>query len=283
MKSVIVWIKEFIDEISKMSIGAHAGNTAFFFLLSMIPILVLFSMALPLIGISRTDFINYVVNVTPSAADNYVISIVGEAYSLSGKVLPMTLIALVWSCARGMLGLMYGLNDVYHIKDDRGYFYLRFLATVYMILLIVLLLVMLVLMVFGQSIQSLIQIYLPHVHTIFDTLLHFRYLIVVAGGILVLSLIFKLVPAENQPFIEQVPGAAFTVVAWIVFSKIFSLFSSVPQYSAFYGSLAVLIIFMFWLYWCVYLILVGGYINWYFRYVFRIWLLRFKQNHPKEP
>ncbi len=279
MKYALKFIQSFMQELSKRNIGAYAGSIAFFFLLSMIPVLILISMALPLIGYTETQFTQLLIAVIPEIIDERVTTIIHEVYSFSGTVLPITILTLVWSCARGMLGLMYGLNCVYNIKDDRSYFVLRLLATFYMLLLIVLFLVMLVLIVFGQQIQIYLNHLLPYIGNLFGAFLQFRYVIVVGAGVTILSLIYKLVPYENQPFIEQVPGACFTVIAWILFSKIFAAISSLSTYSFYYGSLTVLIVFMFWLYWCIYIILIGGYINWYFRYVFRILLLRMKQKH----
>lgn len=259
--------------------AAYAAGISFYFILSMIPILILVSMALAFFGFNQAEFVELVTSIIPASTSVVMIEIAEEAYRLSSTVLPVTLVALVWSCARGMLGLMYGLNDVYGVKDDRGYLHLRLLATLYMLLLIVLLLFMLVLMVFGQMIQGFLTDTIPYIEAIFSRLFQFRYLIVISAGALILSLIYKLVPAENQPFLEQIPGACFTVLAWVIFSKIFSLFTSITSYSLYYGSLAVLILFMLWLYWCIYIILIGGYLNWYFRYVFRIWIYRRKEKH----
>lgn len=277
--SVVVSVKAFIDEMGKRNMGAYAGSIAFFFLLSMIPILILTSILLPLVGYSEADFVHLMTSIVPVQAIPAVRRIIHEAYRLSGTVLPMTLVALIWSCARGMLGLMYGLNTVYAVEDDRGYFHLRFLATVYMLLLIVLFICMLVLMVFGEMIQNFLATQVPSIHETFGRLLQFRYVIVIGAGVSILSLLYKLVPAENQPLLEQVPGACFTVLSWIIFSKLFSLFANVTTYSLYYGSLAVLILFMFWLYWCIYIILIGGYINWYFRYEIRISIFRIKERH----
>lgn len=277
MKYVLKFTQSFMQELAKRNIGAYAGSIAFFFLLSMIPLLILISMALPLIGYTEAQFTQLLMAVIPEILDARVETIIHEVFRFSSSVLPITILTLVWSCARGMLGLMYGLNCVYNIKDDRSYFILRLLATFYMLLLIVLFLIMLVLMVFGQQIQMHLNHLLPYVGKLFGTVLQFRYVIVIVAGVTILSLIYKLVPYENQPLIEQVPGACFTVIAWIVFSKIFAVISNLSTYSVYYGSLTVLIVFMFWLYWCVYIILIGGYINWYFRYIFRILLLRMKQ------
>ncbi len=281
MIHIIRMIQSFVQELGKRNVGAYAGSIAFFFLLSMIPLLILISMALPLIGYTEQQFIQILTAIIPEMVNARVGAIIHEVFRLSDTVLPITVVTLVWSCARGMLGLMYGLNSVYNIKDDRSYFYLRLLATFYMMLLIVLFLMMLVLMVFGQQIQLYLYHLLPYLGDLFGKVLQFRYVIVIVGGVTILSLIYKLVPYENQPLIEQVPGACFTVIAWIIFSKIFECFSNISSYSLYYGSLAVLIVFMFWLYWCIYIILIGGYINWYFRYVFRIWIYRVRHKNKK--
>lgn len=110
--SVVVSVKAFIDEMGKRNMGAYAGSIAFFFLLSMIPILILTSILLPLVGYSEADFVHLMTSIVPVQAIPAVRRIIHEAYRLSGTVLPMTLVALIWSCARGMLGLMYGLNTV---------------------------------------------------------------------------------------------------------------------------------------------------------------------------
>ena len=281
MKNVLITIKHFISELSQRNIGAYAGSISFFFLLSMIPILILISIALPLIGFSDKEFISILISFVPQVVNARVVAIVKEVFRLADSILPVTIITFLWSCARGMLGLMYGLNSVYKVKDDRGYFHLRLLATFYMILLILLFLIMLVLMVFGQKIQALLLNFVPMFGNIFGQVLQFRYLIVFVAGITILSLIYKLVPYENQPLIEQVPGACFTVVSWIIFSKIFEFFSSITSYSLYYGSLAVLILFMIWLYWCIYIILIGGFLNWYFRYIYRIGIYHLKKKHRK--
>lgn len=277
MTHIRITIDSFIGEMAKRNVGAYAGSTAFFFLLSMVPTLILFSTAIPMIGLSKTAFIQMLESVIPGASNHYIYSIVSEAYKMSGSLLPITVIMLLWTCARGMLGLMYGLNQIYDVREDRGYFHLRFLATIYTVLLMILFSLMLVLMVFGHNIADLLQQYLPDLNIPFQLAFQLRYLISVIPGILILSLIYKLVPGESLHFFEQVPGAVFTVFGWIVFSNLFSLFTKSARYSLYYGSLAVVIIFMLWLYWCIYIILIGGYINWYFQFLFRVWYCHLKQ------
>lgn len=90
--SVVVSVKAFIDEMGKRNMGAYAGSIAFFFLLSMIPILILTSILLPLVGYSEADFVHLMTSIVPVQAIPAVRRIIHEAYRLSGTVLPMTLL-----------------------------------------------------------------------------------------------------------------------------------------------------------------------------------------------
>ncbi|MBQ7719002.1 MAG: YihY/virulence factor BrkB family protein, partial [Clostridia bacterium] len=63
-------------------------------------------------------------------------------------------------------------------------------------------------------------------------------------------------------YLLQLPGAVFTSVSWSAFSFFFSLYiNGMYNYTVFYGSLATVTIFLFWLYGCFFILLVGGSIN----------------------
>lgn len=277
MKHIKIMIMSFIDEMLKRNLGAYAGSTAFFFLLSLIPILILSSTLIPLIGISQESFVQFFSTLSPDVIDQYLEIIMKDAFNMSSAVLPLTVIILIWSCARGMLGLMYGLNQVYDVDHDQGYFYLRLLATFYTLLLTLLLISMVVLLVFGRSAVQAMYLTHPDLGFLFNMIYNMRYFVVSVSGVLILTLMYKLVPRENQPLLEQVPGAIFTVFGWILFTKLFSFFATQKIYETYYGRFSVLAIAMVWLYWCIYIILIGGYINWYFRYVFRTLIGHFKR------
>ena len=59
-------------------------------------------------------------------------------------------------------------------------------------------------------------------------------------------------------FRHNLAGAAFGAGGWVLFSFFFSIF--VENFSNFsiYGSLATLVIMMFWLFFCMYILFLGG-------------------------
>ena len=54
-------------------------------------------------------------------------------------------------------------------------------------------------------------------------------------------------------------GAAFSAAGWVLFSFFFSVFvENFSNYATIYGSLTAIIILMMWLYFCMYILLIGG-------------------------
>ena len=61
---------------------------------------------------------------------------------------------------------------------------------------------------------------------------------------------------------HQIPGSVFSAVGWQVISLIFSVYLDIFEgFSTMYGSLTTIILVMLWLYFCMYMILLGGVIN----------------------
>ena len=101
-------------------------------------------------------------------------------------------------------------------------------------------------------------------------LMNFRFLFVWAVLILLFGLIYTYIPDTKLKFTEQVPGACFAAVVWSVFSWGFSMYVSYGNGYSIYGSLTIIVIIMLWMYFCMYIILIGAYLNRYFRPVNRV-------------
>ena len=72
-------------------------------------------------------------------------------------------------------------------------------------------------------------------------------------------MIYTFIPSARMKFIYQLPGALFSAIVWYVFSWLFSLYVSLPDTYSIYGSLATPVIMMFWLYFCIYIFLIGAF------------------------
>ena len=71
----------------------------------------------------------------------------------------------------------------------------------------------------------------------------------------------KDIPNEKLKVREQLTGAMFSAIVWSIFSWGFSLYVERDGVGSVYGSLSIIILIMIWMYFCMYIIFVGAYIN----------------------
>ncbi|AOZ96639.1 YihY family protein [Butyrivibrio hungatei] len=256
--------KDFSEKMQKKNIPAFASSTAFFFILSLIPLLLLFTSILPYTNLTENDLVRAVVEVTPDFANDILIRLVDETYNQGTAILSLTAIIALWSGSLGMLALIRGLNCIYDVNERRNYFYLRLIAALYTVAMAVILVTMLILMVFGNILEDLIVSASPTFSYVMSFLINFRFVLVIGIAIMLFALIYTYVPSAKIKFVHQLPGAIFSAVVWYVFSWIFSIYVNKTDNYSLYGSLATPVIMMFWLYFCFYIFFIGAFINRFF-------------------
>ena len=114
-------------------------------------------------------------------------------------------------------------------------------------------------MVFGDFVKQLIMNAYPHVWTAISFFVNFKFIMVIGIATFAFAMIYTFIPSARMKFIYQLPGALFSAIVWYVFSWLFSLYVSLPDTYSIYGSLATPVIMMFWLYFCIYIFLIGAF------------------------
>lgn len=261
---------DFAKSLGSANIGTYASSIAFFFFLSMIPIIILLCALLPHLGLEQGYLTNLLTGVMPEIAESLVKKIIADAYSKSVALLPISLLALIWASSAGVLAMIRGLNVIYKAEDHRNYLVLCLVSILYTIVLLLIFLSLLFVLVFGDLIRTYVEMNFPDFPIATLTISRSRYVILLVLAVLLFALMYTFVPAGSRNFLCQIPGAGFSLIAWIIFSYFFGLYiNGVNRYTSFYGSLAIPAILMFWMYCCFYIFLVGGYINSYFENTIR--------------
>lgn len=262
-------IKEIYNKISGISmeiaqdhVGAYAAQSAFFFVLCMIPIILLLLTLVQYTPVTKADVMTAVIKVFPSSVDSLITSIVNQVYNQSTGIIPITIVVALWSAGKGVLAMSSGLNCVYDCQETRNYIFLRIRATLYTVLFILVIILLLVLSVFGNSLNILIEEHVPIMANIADWLIRARIFIMPSVMLVFLMLIYKFLPNRKDKYRKQIPGAVFATIGWMVVSWVFSVYVDIFQgFSSMYGSLTTIMLIMMWLYFCMYSILLGGELN----------------------
>lgn len=262
LKKLYLKIIDITTEVSEHHVGAYAAQSAYFFMLCMIPIILLLLTLLQYTPVTKADVMTAVIQVFPTSVDSMITSIVNQVYNQSTGIIPITVIVALWSAGKGVLAMTTGLNCIYNCHETRNYVFLRLRSTLYTVMFLLVIILLLVLSVFGNSLNILIEQHVPIMKKAADWLIEARTYIAPAVLMVFSLLIYKFLPNRKDKLVKQIPGAVFSILGWMVVSWIFSVYVDVFQgFSSMYGSLTTIVLIMLWMYFCMYSILLGGEIN----------------------
>lgn len=281
MRKLYVIIRDFSNQMSRQNISAFASSTAFFIFLSLIPMLIMLCTMIPYTPLTEENLVMALTELTPDSFDPLIVAIISQVYDKSAGILSVAAVATLWSAGKGVLAMIRGLNAVNGVVENRNYLLLRVVASFYTIILLVITMLSLLIMVFGNVIVSVLVYRIPQIEVVFNGLLHFRFLFVWVVLTVLFSMVYAYVPNKKMKFRYQLPGAAFSAVAWSIFSWGFSIYVDKFDRVNAYGSLSILILIMLWLYFCIYIIMIGAHLNRYFLPVSMVLLKKRKKRTKK--
>lgn len=279
MKSKIVRIKppsrvmETLSRISKDRLPLFAAQSSFFICISAIPfIMLILSLARVIVPDLTDDLIEIVRGAIPASSHELFDLVISDIIDKAAfPLISVAAVSTLWASSRGLLSVVRGVSEVYG-KKTQGSFLSRLVkAVVYTAIFIVVFIAALLILVFGKYLKDTmtssigdVPMFLKYkevisffVLTLFFTLLYFF----VAKGVFS-SPLFKWEKGSRVKFRRQIPGAALAAAGWILFSFFYSLyFENFPRLSYLYGSLAAIVFFMLWVYFCMLILLAGAEIN----------------------
>lgn len=256
--------KWFVEHIKVDRLDSTAAHGAYFIMISVVPFLSLLFMIFHRINISGEGVILEALNIFPESVTNYVNGLLESTMPSSGAI-SVSILAFLWSASSGMAAIMKGFQQIYQVKESRFLVFRRLIAVGYMLVFTLMMILTVVAQVFGEPIVQYLSGVLPNwllvVISWFRSGFGFILLTVV------FSLMFHIIPRGRVKLKNNVVGAAFSAAGWIVFSFFFSIFvDNFSNYSAIYGSLAALIVLMFWLFSCMYIMFLGAEIAMWLEY-----------------
>ena len=249
------------EDWTARDVGTYASSIAFFFFMSMIPLLIIIFQLLPIFGLSQVDLIKFLDRLMPEAMQGFVAIVVSQAYRYSMGTLSLSVVTLVWSASKGTMALRQGLNRVYGVEETRPYPVQVLLAIGYTAALLVMFALMLFLVFVGPVSAYLTEV-LPEFITAPITIEMHDQALITLLMLVIFVMVYTFVPSGSRSFLRQIPGALLDAVVWIIFSWLFSFYvEGNNAYSMFYGSLGGIAILLFWLYCCFYIVLIGAFFN----------------------
>ena len=149
MDEVIKFVKKFMAKIRDDDVGAYAGQSTLFIIMSFFPFVVSVFSILHYMPIGTEDtIVTLLTSALPDDLEKMATGLFKEIEeAASGGVLITTLIMGLWAASRGFMSLITGLNCIYGMRESRGYFKLRGISLLYTLFFIPASVITLVLMV----------------------------------------------------------------------------------------------------------------------------------------
>lgn len=262
---MVEMIRGFLKRLNKDHVGAYAAQSAYFILLSFIPFVLLLVTLVKYTPLTQEIVTTALIRMVPEEFSSFIRVIVNEVFGKSAAFVPVSAIIALWSAGKGVNALSKGLNCIYQVEETRGYVVNRLRSAVYTLIFVVAVAVTLLLLVFGNQIQMGIAERFPVIAKVTSVIVGMRTMITLVLLCLVFLMIYKFVPNRRATLKSQIPGAMVSSVAWSLFSLAFSIYIDLtPGTVNMYGSLTTLVLIMLWLYFCMWILLIGAEINSYF-------------------
>lgn len=263
MRIIIETIRDFVKGAGTKNISIYAASSAFFVILSIVPMLVIVSCIIPFTGLTEELVVGAIVQFLPLATREFMVTLAEYVYSNNAGVISIAIVVAIWSAGKGMLSLIRGLNEIHGIVEKRGYVKLRIVSSLYTILLLFGLLFTLLLSVFGRSIYENFLIRITVLYEIANVVLRYRYVLSVLVLGIIFTILYTFVPNIKTSIRKQLYAGVMAAAGCAVFSYCFSVY--VDNFNDFssYGSISIIVIIMLWLYFTMYILLYGAYFGAY--------------------
>lgn len=260
--------KTYLDKCGRDNIGAYAAQTAYFMIMSAIPVMMLLVWIAGFIP-SINDYMNELIyDVLPDSFTPYITQLWALVTQASVGAISISVLMLIWSSGKAFQNLMVGLNQVNKIQETRNWFLRRLKSIFYTMILISVIVVIMLMLVFTQQLQYYAKNYYGFLAYVVGIRPLFRSFFVFVFLIIVFTFLFTVLPNKHLTFFSQLPGGIICAVSWYVFSMILAIWVRFFRGFSMYGALATVMIFMFWLYFCMYFMLMAAEANVFFSEAF---------------
>ena len=266
LKKVLQFIKNVVLLYMANDIPIYAASSAFFLIISSIPLFMLVFSTISLIPqVSIDDIITHITLLFPNLP--YITKIVDYALLIArnlakSNVIYINLITALITGSTCLFAFIVGIRKIHNIEYTSNYALLKVLTIFNMFILYLAIIVTFILVILGGMIIGYVKLYLPFATEIIDQILSYKYLVSGIALIILTMSLYTTTTNFERSFFKNIYGAVFTTFAWIIVSNLFSIyFTKFPINTSTYGSLTGIMIVLFWIFICINIVFIGACVN----------------------
>ena len=273
LRQTVAIIQRTIEVYSKHDMYVYSGYTTFYFLMSVVPLLMLIISVINLLPWFSVEQVSTILSkIIPDIPQirRVLLSVVINLNRQSGQLVSY-LFALTsfWSGSHGVSAMMTGLEKINH--TDQKTVKNRIKAIFYTVLYTLLIPSMLLFQGIRASLKNGVKALFSYLNITFNvadmsghaiTIIRLSEIVTLAMMILVIVLTFTYLPSGDRKIRSQLPGSIFTSILWILFTKAFGFFiQRFWGYSSVYGALAAVFLAAMWMKFIISILFYGASLN----------------------
>lgn len=252
------FVKRLREVISIPVMTVLPGQLAFYFVLSLIPLITLVGLIGSLFSLSIENFIHFIKTSFPASTSNLIVPLIeGKGFDIN---VFLFIISAFLLASNGTHSVIVTSNILYGVEDN-NYIKRRIKAILLAVMIVILLGFIIIIPAFGNLILSSLKNF-ELITPIYDELLAFFKLIELPLSFIFIyfniKLIYTIAPKKRIKSKDSTYGAMFTTICWIIITKCYSYYVAIfSSYNFFYGSIANLITLLLWIYLLSYVFVIG--------------------------
>ena len=264
IKKIVQVINMISRKIRDDHVSAFSAQAAFIIIISFFPFIMFLLSIVPYFSLEESTILRLVTQIFPNAFNSLIVLVVTEVYQKAntGTLISLSAITALWSAGKGFLAIMKGLNSVYEIKETRKAILLRIASTIYTLIFALMIIITIILFVFGNKLYLWIVMRFPVLQDLALLIISLRTIVGLIILLIFFLIIYIAIPNRRTRISREFPGALVCAAGWMGFSYAFSYYiDHSTNYASMYGSLTTIVLFMLWMYFCMYILFIGAEIN----------------------
>ena len=252
-------LKRFMEVLKTPELRILPGQLAFYFLMSIIPIIMLVFLLASRLTIDF-NLIETISKTLPEALSKLILPLVNV--NISNVPFTFLLACYLVLASNGPRSICIASNELYKLEQPSTIdLYIKsFVMTIFMIILFVF---MIIIPIFGETIIKFILdlfnssfMFSKYKYDIIKFLISFIFIYISVKAL------YTIAPNSKIETKKATKGALFCSITWIIATSIFSFYiTKIANYTLLYGNFANILILLLWIYLLAYLFVIGMAIN----------------------
>lgn len=257
------FITHIVNRYIRHDVDRQGAALAYYLLFAIFPFLIFLSSLLGLLELDISAIVQALSPILPvqvlEVAETYLNYV---SQTSSSTILWFSLVFTIYFPMRAAKCLMFAVRRAYHLPAPKNRFIYTFKILLYTVFLLVTIALSLVLATVGERVLEILGRWIDLPVLFVELWMNLRFVVLGVVVFAAVGLLYVMAQDERQSAGDVLPGAAFSLVVWLVLSAVYSFYvENFSNYSLIYGTLGTVIVLLIWLYLTAVVLIMGAEMN----------------------